>query len=68
MRRPTFALALALTLASPAPAALNRWSSGGPFGGQVLALEIDPADPAIVYAGTFGGVFRSCSTRGRSRP
>ncbi|HEX5716083.1 MAG TPA: hypothetical protein VF179_07990 [Thermoanaerobaculia bacterium] len=64
MRRPTLfrsllGCCLALALACPARAALNRWSSGGPFGGQILELEFDPADPAIVYAGTFGGVFRS---------
>jgi photosystem II stability/assembly factor-like uncharacterized protein len=51
---------LALVLASPAPAALNRWTSGGPSAGAVVvALVFDPADPAVVYAGTHNGVFRS---------
>lgn len=32
----------------------------GPFGGYVVALETDPRDPNIVYAGTFGaGVYKS---------
>lgn len=63
MRRPTLFCPLLgtflLLAAGSAQAALNRWSSGGPFGGPILELELDPADPAIVYAGTFGGVFRS---------
>ncbi|HWM91040.1 MAG TPA: hypothetical protein VN493_09755 [Thermoanaerobaculia bacterium] len=50
----------ALALATPSRAALNRWSSGGPFaGGPVTALAFDPANSAIVYAGTYSGVFRS---------
>lgn len=52
-------LALSVPAAVPAGAALNRWSTGGPAGGPVDALAFDPFDPAIVYAGTWGGVFRS---------
>src|SRR5215813_9286739 len=33
--------------------------SGGPPGGGIYALAIDPSSPATVYAGTSGGVFKS---------
>ena len=33
---------------------------GGPLGGNVRSVVIDPSNPAVVYAGTsFGGVFKS---------
>jgi photosystem II stability/assembly factor-like uncharacterized protein len=39
---------------------LNLWTTGGPEGGVVQALAVDPANSAVVYAGTeFGGVFKS---------
>jgi photosystem II stability/assembly factor-like uncharacterized protein len=35
-------------------------AGGGPPGGEVKALAIDPSTPATLYAGTFfGGVFKS---------
>jgi len=41
-------------------AGLNVWTSGGPDGqGDVSALAIAPTNPSIIYAGGFGGVFRS---------
>jgi photosystem II stability/assembly factor-like uncharacterized protein len=43
--------------ASSAP--FGIWSTGGPFGGVVRGLAFDPADQAIVYAGTDNGIFRS---------
>jgi photosystem II stability/assembly factor-like uncharacterized protein len=53
-------LCLGLSLASPARAALNRWSSGGPpAGAPIEVLAFDPFVPGTVYAGTYGGVFRS---------
>jgi hypothetical protein len=53
-----FAAALA-SIASAAPG-VGGWRSGGPFGGTASAFEIDPARPAILYAGTYGaGVFKS---------
>ncbi|HET9229013.1 MAG TPA: hypothetical protein VFR31_20210 [Thermoanaerobaculia bacterium] len=60
MRRIFLAALVAMALTVPARAALNRWTSGGPeAGGPVEALAFDPADPDIVYAGTYGGVFKS---------
>ena len=35
------------------------WTRKGPEGGKVQALAIDPANPAILYAGTAGGLFKS---------
>ena len=57
-----FALLFAAALAGSAGAAPSAdvWRSGGPFGGAVSALEIDPVRPAMLYAGTSGaGVFTS---------
>jgi photosystem II stability/assembly factor-like uncharacterized protein len=55
--------AAAFALAAPAAvgtATRGTWSVGGPYGGTVSALELDPVRPSVVYAGTFGaGVFKS---------
>lgn len=55
--------AAAVVLAVPAAvesAPRPAWHVGGPYGGTVSTLELDPARPSVVYAGTFGaGVFRS---------
>ncbi len=46
-------------------AGTNLWTSNGPDGGSILALAIDPANPAILYAGTDGaGVFKSTDGAG----
>jgi photosystem II stability/assembly factor-like uncharacterized protein len=38
----------------------DRWTCGGPFGGDVNTIVIDPSNPAVLYAGTaYGGVFKS---------
>src|SRR5947209_2450605 len=41
------------------PLSLNRWSSNGPDGGEVLSLAIDPSNSATIYAGTAVGLFKS---------
>jgi len=52
--------ALALSLSgAPAFAQSGAWVTNGPSGGSVTALAVDPAQPAIVYAATGNGVFRS---------
>ena len=41
------------------------WTSGGPYGGDILALAINPTTPATLYAGTSGGgVFKSTDSGG----
>ena len=40
-------------------AGLNEWTTNGPEGGPVLSIAIDPATPSTIYAGTYGGVFKS---------
>lgn len=40
-------------------AALNSWSSNGPYGGQVTVLAVDPKTPTNMYAAGFSGVFKS---------
>jgi photosystem II stability/assembly factor-like uncharacterized protein len=37
----------------------NVWTTNGPKGGVIWALAIDPETPTTLYAGTFGGVFKS---------
>jgi photosystem II stability/assembly factor-like uncharacterized protein len=44
----------------PSMAGPNHWTNGGPFGGDVNVIVIDPSDPSVLFAGTeYGGVFRS---------
>jgi photosystem II stability/assembly factor-like uncharacterized protein len=60
---PPLLAAGAVALAAPSavsPAPREGWRSGGPFGGTVSALELDPSRPSVAYAGTFGaGVFKT---------
>lgn len=35
------------------------WTSSGPLGGAVNAVVVAPSNPAVVWAGSSGGVFRS---------
>jgi hypothetical protein len=63
MRRTALlAAALVAGAALPAGSATSRhaWTTHGPDGGLASFIEIDPASPKILYAGTGGaGVFRS---------
>ncbi|HYV42887.1 MAG TPA: hypothetical protein VEO02_13940, partial [Thermoanaerobaculia bacterium] len=55
-------LGLAVGVAS---AGVNVWTSGGPEGGIVNALAMDPVTPATMYAGTAGaGVFKTLNAGG----
>jgi photosystem II stability/assembly factor-like uncharacterized protein len=55
--------AAAQTLASDGaqPLGAGVWTSGGPFGGNILALAVDPRNPQNIYAGldNGGGVWKS---------
>ena len=47
------------------PLSLNSWSSNGPEGADILALAIDPSNPATIYAGTQGReIFKSTDSGG----
>lgn len=48
-------------LAAVASAGVNRWTTHGPSGADVVAIAVDPSNPAIVYAGvsSHGGVFKT---------
>ncbi len=35
------------------------WSSSGPVGGAVNAVAVAPSNPAVIWVGSSGGVFRS---------
>jgi uncharacterized repeat protein (TIGR02543 family) len=55
-----FVVSLLLSVAAPAWAGINQWTSHGPAGGKVTSAAINPANPAIIYVGTNGGgIFRS---------
>ncbi|MCP4662595.1 MAG: hypothetical protein GY856_44940 [bacterium] len=55
-----FALLFSLLLGGSADAAVNKWTSQGPFAGAVRATVVDPLDEDIVYIGVDGnGVFKS---------
>ena len=54
--------AATLTVFGPYPPGV--WTSGGPYGGNVRALAINPTTPATLYAGTDAGVFRSTDSGG----
>ncbi len=54
------AVAIVLSAAGVVDAGPGIWTSGGPYGGLVSALVVDPAAPATVYAATdYVGVFKS---------
>jgi len=49
-----------LSLSSVAHAGTGVWTTGGPYGGTVQALAIDPKNPATLYAATeWSGIFKS---------
>jgi photosystem II stability/assembly factor-like uncharacterized protein len=61
-RAALLAAAVVAGAALPAGSATSRpgWTTHGPDGGLASLIEIDPASPKILYAGTGGaGVFRS---------
>jgi hypothetical protein len=58
-------VAIATSLSSVAYAGAGVWTSGGPYGGSVTALAINPTTPTTLYAGTDGGgVFKSTNSGG----
>ncbi|WP_174624598.1 dockerin type I domain-containing protein [Candidatus Methylobacter favarea] len=52
-------LLLAGGFAGIAQAGINKWTAIGPEGGTVTTVAIDPVDPLTLYAGGYGGVFKS---------
>ena len=54
--RPTLVLLSLLLIASTTFAG---WSSSGPLGGAVNAVVVAPSNPAVIWAGSAAGVFRS---------
>lgn len=56
--RPLLSL-LAIGLAAPCAAGPGVWTGSGPDGGSIYDVEIHPTSPALVYASTRGGIYRS---------
>ncbi len=52
-------LVASLVNAAVGHAGLNAWTSGGPEGGGINALAIDPLAPNTLYVGGVGAVFKS---------
>lgn len=50
---------LLLSLLLMASSSFAGWSSSGPTGGAVNTVVVAPSDPAVIWAGSSGGVFRS---------
>jgi hypothetical protein len=57
-------LSLCQFVPSAALAGNNQWTGLGPDGGTVNSLVVDPSNPATLYAGTYGGVFKSINAGG----
>lgn len=57
-RTPLICLLL-LALAAPLTAVTGTWSALGPDGGPVFALASPPGNPQVIYAGVFGGAYKS---------
>jgi len=56
------ATVLAVLAPSDLRAGVNAWTSGGPEGGMIRSLAIDPTRSDVVYAGSlFAGVLKSTS-------
>ena len=50
---------LAVLAAPYVAAGPGFWTSTGPYGGRVVAMEIDPTSSATIYISSRGGVFKS---------
>ena len=48
-----------LLIAAAADGAAATWTGIGPYGGTVEAFAIDPRTPAVVFVGTWHGLFKS---------
>ena len=48
-----------LATAGSATAGGALWTSGGPYGGYVNSLAMDPVNPDVIYAGTDSGLFKT---------
>jgi hypothetical protein len=72
LRRIALCIVLVLLCTGQASAATtgsNTWTSGGPYGGHVSDLAIDPMTPATIYAATSdSGLFESTNGGGNWIP
>jgi photosystem II stability/assembly factor-like uncharacterized protein len=58
-RTPFILCLLLLALEAPLVAATGTWSALGPDGGPVYSLASPPGSPQVIYAGVFGGAYKS---------
>ena len=71
LRRTGWGLWAAICIALPggADAGQGVWTSGGPYGGYMATLAVDPSNPNALYAGTSGGgVYKSTNAGGTWAP
>ncbi|MCP4698826.1 MAG: hypothetical protein GY862_18540, partial [Gammaproteobacteria bacterium] len=59
---------LACSMAATVRADVDRWTALGPNAGEINVLAVNPVTPAILYAGTPGGVFKSENGAGNWDP
>lgn len=65
----TVSISLLFLMADTVRAGNGQWDRLGPEGGLIEVLAIDPQNPQILYAGTFGGgVFKSIDGGGHWQP
>lgn len=50
---------VALVLNASAMAGPGYWTGSGPDGGWIYEVEVNPVSPAVVYASSRGGIYRS---------
>jgi photosystem II stability/assembly factor-like uncharacterized protein len=66
--RPSFPIALLVSAVLPAAVAfagVGVWTSGGPDGGAVQVIAVDPTNPSRIFAAAqSGGLFRSLDSAG----
>lgn len=68
LRRVVFVALLLCLTSSVAHAGIDVWTSSGPGGGFLSAIAVAPSDANVLYAGTYGAVYRSTDGGGRWVP
>jgi photosystem II stability/assembly factor-like uncharacterized protein len=53
------AFVFAACVAGAAAADIGRWTTNGPYGGNVTTLAVDPQTPTNLYAAGFSGIYKS---------
>ena len=66
MKQQTTWLALIIWIAGSWRAGVNSWTTGGPYGGEIMSLVVDYQTPNVIYVGTMGGGIYKSQNWGQS--